>query len=468
MPVNAPLKTAPKTPTALAEPRPQVPGGKPPLRHPLTMDGRDASHLRGDPITGDRYWSKEFAQQEWDHMWTRIWHVAGRTAELQQPGDYVVHDFMHESVFCVKQHDGSIKAFYNTCGHRGQRLVWNSASVNDGFHCPYHGWVWGKDGVLKHAQDSHDFPQGDPCGKRKLRELRCDTWGGFVWYSMSDDSPSLQEFLHPIPEVFRNYPMETAVRVYWLKVDLNTNWKFSTDNFSESYHTRTAHPQVPPWIDQDVDTARHEMWPNGHGRTVQPMRPSLSDRLPPPYDAILRQWDIDPDSYPDYESKAMQGWLDLKSAKRRLWKERGYLHYEHMDDEQITDSPHTVIFPNVTISFLPDNLIFFRTEPHADDPNKCTFDLWCMAFPVAGQTVVESIMAGPQPLEEAEFQHRAFDDGRGIPELAGQIVYQDMLLAEGQQRGMHSRGYADAYLTGQETRVRFFHEVLNDYIEGRR
>ena len=434
-------------------------------KHPSTMEGRDPSPLRGDKITGDRYWSKEFAKKEWDHMWTRIWHVAGRTAELREPGDYIVHDFMHESVFCVKQSDGWIKAFYNTCGHRGQRLVWNSASVNDNFHCPYHGWVWGTDGVLKFAQDRHDFPQGDPCGKRKLKELRCDL-GGFVWYSMSDDSPSLQEFLAPIPEIVRNYPMDTAVRVYWLKVDLNTNWKFSTDNFSESYHTRTAHPQVPPWIDQDVDTVAARMYPNGSGRTVQPMRPSLSDRLPHgvphPFDYILRQWDIDPDSYPDFETKTMQGWLDLKAAKRRLWKERGYVHYEHMDDEELTDSPHTVLFPNVTISFLPDNLIFFRTEPHPDDPNKCTFDLWCLAFPVKGQPPSNRSWPGRNRSRKPSSEHRAFDNGRGIPELAGQIVYQDMTLAEGQQRGMHSRGYEDAYLTGQETRVRFFHEVLND------
>jgi len=42
-----------------------------------------------------------------------------------------------------------------------------------------------------------------------------------------------------------------------------------------------------------------------------------------------------------------------------------------------------------------------------------------------------------------------------------------MMLAENQQRGMHSRGYADAYLSGQETRVRFFHEVLNDWLDGK-
>ncbi|HEY8351874.1 MAG TPA: aromatic ring-hydroxylating dioxygenase subunit alpha [Sphingomonadales bacterium] len=444
-----------------------------PERHPLTMDGRDPRNLRGDPITGDRYTSREFMQREWEHMWKRIWHVAGRVKQLEEPGDYIVHDFMHESVICIRQNDGSIKAFYNVCGHRGQRLAWSDAHAGEGLRCPYHGWLWGRDGVLREAQDAEiDFPQGNPCGKLRLHELRCDTWGGFVWYTMDPNAPSLMEYLHPIPEIYKNYPMETAVRVFWMKIDLNTNWKFATDNFSESYHTRTAHPQVPPWIDQDVDSARHEMYPNGHGRTVQPMRPSLTDRLPPgiphPFDAILRQWDIDPDSYPDYETKAMQGWLDLKKQKRKLWKERGYLHYEHMNDEELTDSPHTVIFPNVTISFLPDNLIFFRTEPHPDDPNKCTFDLWCMAFPVEGQTHVESIMAGIQPLEEAEFQHRAFDNGRGVPEIKDQIVYQDMLLAEGQQRGMYSQGYRDAYLAAQETRVRFFHEVLNDFLEGRK
>ncbi len=443
-----------------------------PVKHPLTMDGRDAANLRGDPITGDRYYSQAFADREWEHMWKRIWHVAGRINELEEPGDYVVHDFLHESVICVKQDDGGIRAFYNVCGHRGQRLVWNSSSAANGFECPYHGWLWGTDGILKDLQDPEDFPQGNPCGKLKLKELRCDTWGGFIWYCMSDTAPGLMEFLDPIPEIYRNYPLDGLTRVVNMRISLNTNWKFATDNFSESYHTRTAHPQVPPWIDQDVDSSRHEMYPQGHGRTVQPMRPSLTDRLPEgvdhPFDHILRQWDIDPAGYPDFATKAMQGWLDLKTAKRANWKAKGFLHYEHMNDEELTDSPHTVLFPNVTLSFLPDNFIFFRTEPDRDDPNKCTFDLWCMAWPIVGQDTVQSIMAGEKPLAEAELDERVFDNGKGIPDLEGQIVYQDMMLAEGQQRGMRSQGYSDAYLAAQETRVRFFHEVLNDYLEGRR
>ncbi len=440
--------------------------------HPLTMNGRDAGHLRGDAIDGGRYYDAAFAAREWDRMWTRIWHVAGRTNELVEPGNYIVHDFMHESVIVMQQNDGSLKAFYNTCGHRGMRLAWANAHATDGLHCPYHGWLWGRDGRLVDAPDRDDYPQGDPCDTARLRELRCDTWGGFVWYTMDNDAPALRDYLHPLPDVYANYPMETLVRVFDMRIHLNANWKFAPDNFAESYHTRTAHPQVPPWIDQDYWTSRHEMWPGGHSRIVQPMRPSLRDRLPEgephPFDALLRAWAIDPESYPDYETKVDRGWYDLKDQKHKLWRERGYKHYARMSDEEITDSPHTVVFPNVTLSFLPDNLLFFRTQPHPDDPNRCTFDLWCMAYPVEGQSVVESIMAGPQPLEEAERIEREFNGGAGVPELEGQIVYQDLMLAEGQQRGLHSRGYRDAYLAGQETRVRFFHETLNDYLEGRR
>lgn len=77
-------------------------------------------------------------------------------------------------------------------------------------------------------------------------------------------------------------------------------------------------------------------------------------------------------------------------------------------------------------------------------------------------------MAGPQPLQEADSETCDFDSGAGIPEIIDSIVWQDMMLSEGQQNGWQSQGYKDSYLAGQETRVRYFHEVLNDYLDGRR
>ena len=66
---------------------------RPPL-HPLAIDGGSDEHLRGDPIDAERYYSPEFMQREWDHMWTKVWHIAGVVSQLQHAGDYIVHDFL--------------------------------------------------------------------------------------------------------------------------------------------------------------------------------------------------------------------------------------------------------------------------------------------------------------------------------------------------------------------------------------
>ena len=63
------------------------------VKHPLAMDGKNPANVRGDPIGAERYYSREFMHEEWDHLWTKIWHIAGRENQLTNPGDYIVHDF---------------------------------------------------------------------------------------------------------------------------------------------------------------------------------------------------------------------------------------------------------------------------------------------------------------------------------------------------------------------------------------
>ena len=108
---------------------------------------------------------------------------------------------------------------------------------------------------------------------------------------------------------------------------------------------------------------------------------------------------------------------------------------------------------------------FFRTEPHATDPGRCSFDYWYLVPRVEGQHEVPTIY-GARPVEEAEHEALTFASGGALPH--GDFVAQDLGVAVAQQQGLHSMGYDDAYLSGQESRIRRFHEVLNDYLEGRR
>jgi len=438
------------------------------VRDMTPLDGSHARELRGDPITGDRYWSPEFMQKEWDHIWTRIWHIGGLSAEVPEAGDYLVHHFRHESVILVRQQDATVRAFYNACQHRGNRLVWDHGS-GDGFTCSYHGWHYGVDGVLEHAQDPDDFEGGNPCGRVSLVELRCDTWGPFIWYTMDDDVPPLLDYLAPMPALMDYREPERMIRVVNRTFHMDANWKFASDNFNESYHLPTVHPQLTDNIDEDYKVTHFDMYPSGHNRMIELGQPSLRSPEPnqvrPVYAGMLAAWDLNPE---DFKGRARDGRKALQQQMRKLGPERGFGNYfDKLSDSELTDPHHHTMFPNVTITAGGDGFSFFRTEPHPTDPEKCTFDYWYFAYPADGQESLMTIV-GERPMEAAELEVFEYGSGIDLPDMEGSFLIQDLSVAIGQQKGFHSRGYSDAILSGQESRVRRFHEIMNDYIEGRR
>ena len=79
--------------------------------------------LRRNRLEGKRYTSREFAELEFEHMWTKVWLLLGRESEMQSPGDWQREDVGSESILMVRQDDKTIKAFYNICQHRGNQLL---------------------------------------------------------------------------------------------------------------------------------------------------------------------------------------------------------------------------------------------------------------------------------------------------------------------------------------------------------
>ena len=432
---------------------------------PLAIDGGTSENVRGDRISGDRYWSREFMEREWDRMWTRVWHIGARLAEIPEAGDYVVHNFRHESVLLVRQEDGAVKAFYNVCQHRGNRLTWVTEGSVPAFTCAYHGWRYALDGTLVEAQDPENFRGGTPCGKVTLKELPCDSWAGFAWYSMDVNAKPLLDYLDPMPALFANRRVEDMARVVHRRVAVDTNWKFASDNFNESYHLPTVHPQMRQMIDEDYAATVFEMYPNGHNRMIEQGRPSMRADEPndvePIWDMMLREWDLDPAAF---AGRARDGREALQKIKREKGAERGHRYIDRLADDELTDYYHHTIFPNVTITGTPlgGQMHIFRTEPHPTDPEKCVFEYMALAPRLEGVEEMFTV-AGPRPFAEAQVENLIY----GIDDV-GDFVDQDLSVAVWQQKGLHSRGYQDATLSEQETRVRRFHEVLNDYLEGRR
>ncbi|PRB84114.1 (2Fe-2S)-binding protein [Pseudomonas sp. MYb185] len=418
--------------------------------------------LRGDPITGDRYYSREFMQQEWDHMWTRTWQVGAVEAQFPEAGCVVTHEIGNESILMVRDDEGRIRAFYNVCQHRGNRMIECEETKVKRLVCNYHSWCYGLNGALLIAKDSGDFPQGNPVGKLGLKELRCEMFGGLVWFNMDQNAKPLREALGVVADQLDCYEMGKMTRVMHMTCEVNCNWKVIQDNFNEAYHVQALHKELATFIDDDYQNTEFEVFQNGHSRMLMkgalPAAGVKSKKVQAPLDSIMRHWGLDAE---EFQGRTHEVRLALQKQKRALGAERGYSHYANLADDQLTDYYHYTLFPNMSFTMAAESYQILRPQPHPTDPEKCLFDHWFFVRPEEGQVEVETPV-GIAPAKPAK--HEVFKHG---DKSIGFVADQDLSVAIAQQRGLHSRGYTDSYLAGQESRVRRYHEVINDYIAGR-
>ncbi len=423
--------------------------------------GWQCPEIGDHPIPGYRYTSRNFFEAEFELMWTKVWLLLGRESEIPEQGDWQMEEVGPESVLMVRQPDDSIKAFYNVCQHRGNRLVFERQGHVRRFICQYHSWAYLPDGKLDFAQDAEDFPQGNPCDHIRLEELACETFAGFIWVNMDKNCKPLKEYLGPVWDEWSMYPIEQMNRYVAYTVNVPCNWKVIQDNFNESYHLRSVHPEASAVIEEDYKETQFDMCREGHGRMVMhagyPANSLEGNKLTAPLSGLMKSWALDPGEFKGREREIRPA---LQQAKRELGPDRGYEYFDKLRDEQLTDFYHYTIFPNFAVSITADGFHFLRSTPHPTDPEKCIFDNWFYAYD--GSTDPQPISTPAGLRQRGDFmEHEIVQYG---DKSVGYGMDQDLSITTGQQLGFRSRGFKGVYLSGQETRVRHFHEVIDSYI----
>lgn len=407
-----------------------------------------------DAIPKERYTSPDYMKREWEGMWTKVWLLGCREDDIPNPGDHIVTEIGRESILLVRQRDGSARAFFNVCQHRGNLLVHGAHEPKEGaddFRCRYHNWRYGLDGRFADIPDLETFPQGAPaCGG--LISLPCDRWGSFVWFSLNPRAEPLREYLGVIPEHLDPYHFDRMALTEWKTVEWDCNWKASVDAFNESYHVQGTHPQLLYYLD-DLDIqidclGRHSRYLIAFG-VLSPRVISPSE-IPPPIKSMMRDAGMDPASY---EGSIYNARESIQKFKRENGSKQGR-DYSSLNDDQLTDDYHYTIFPNITMNVHADDMMMFRQRPHPDDPNKMFFDYFM--FKLKDHDFDAAAYERPR--------HRQYKHGETS---LGLVINQDAYNLKFVQQGMNSAGYSGLWLGDQELRIRHFHQTLEDYLAGR-
>lgn len=231
------------------------------------------------PIPAGRYRNATMFALEQDLLWRRSWLFAAHESDLARPGSYSTFERSGAPIVLVRGDDGMIRAFYNSCRHRGAPVVREPCGTARRLTCQYHSWSYDLSGALKAVPDARSFPGLDQ-GSLGLVPVRCETWEGWVFVNEDPHAQPLVDFLGPLCDQMVEVNGPSLRRVGTQLHTVEANWKAVVDAFLEVYHIRTVHPDNAALL-YDDSTVTVAMLAHGHSRLSVAVRPELLGVMDP-------------------------------------------------------------------------------------------------------------------------------------------------------------------------------------------
>ena len=248
------------------------------------MQGSQAStyHLRRvaldrlEPsIPARYYYDPQQYERELEVFWYGMWVMAGREEEVPEPRHYKVVKIGTQSIVILRDLDGQLRAFHNTCRHRGSILCTEEQGHLPGrsLVCPYHTWTYSLDGQLVGTPRQMETAGFDRSAY-PLFKVAVDTWGGFVFVNLAgEQAVPLGAALGDLPERFRNYGFDDLRIGKRIVLDVKANWKLLFENFSECFHCPPVHPELCEIATLFWDAGAWDLRRDAAGNPVPSARP---------------------------------------------------------------------------------------------------------------------------------------------------------------------------------------------------
>ncbi len=433
---------------------------------------RKAPYVNNGTDTKDpqRYYSADQMAREWEQLWTRVWTIAGVVCDIPEVGDVMTYELLHESFVVVRTGEGpeDVAAYYNICGHRGNRLVLQDfGHVGNRFTCSFHSWQWSINGELAHVTDSESFqPEVLECAPDMV-PVRHEIVAGVVFINMDDTAPPVREVLGPVAGHMESFQVDKMHVARHTRTSWAANWKTGIDAFYETYHLGSVHPQTQP-VMGDIDV-QLDCYPNGMSRMIVPIgkpSPHFPDQESVNEGLQMMLADAGLDAA-GFHGKAPDVRPTLWDQKRKISDEFN-LGWDNLSDVQLTDSFATGIFPNVQFGMHPEGAFLMRFMPDAKDPEKFVYDnITLVRYVDDPRFKVPDWMGLPEGTDymAADRPDVEYKDIGEPPEL-GLVLDQDSELLPVVQKGIRSRAFKGPLWSEQEQRVRHFHNELDRYLNG--
>jgi Rieske 2Fe-2S family protein len=199
------------------------------------------SRRQGWSLEQPFYTDPDFFRLDMELIWYRDWLFVGHDCEVAKPGSFFTVQIGTYPVVVVRDREGKIRAFHNSCRHRGSRVCTTAKGTSARLVCPYHQWTYDLDGKLLFArQMADDF---DPSA-HSLKPVACESVAGYIFICLADEPADFQPFRTLMEPYFAPHKLSEAKVAYESTIIEKGNWKLVWENNRECYHCAGNHPEL--------------------------------------------------------------------------------------------------------------------------------------------------------------------------------------------------------------------------------
>ncbi len=354
------------------------------------------------PVPAGRYFEPGFAKLEADMVFSRSWLFVAHADQLRNSGDYVLLGQLDKPIMLIRGTDNAVRAFYNTCRHRGAALVEEAqGNVGRRVTCPFHAWTYSLEGKLVSYPEPLNFSDLDrEC--HGLAEIRCESWGPLVFINLDANARPLAAFLGSVGEDLSDFAdLDGRLRLVDRTVrEVPVNWKLPVDANLESYHVNYVHRTSAARTLQQSGTGI-QLLPNGHSRMLVPYRDGVDGQALSPFPCV----------FPNLGDLAYCG----------------------------TFSYH--VFPNLSIVFAGTGFVFLITN-WPTGPSTSAYNVhWCSSLNA-----------------DDEANRKTHDI---VIAALSEVLFEDLNVLPGEQRSINAGTLESLRLGYQERRIYYLHEAID-------
>ncbi len=381
-------------------------------------------HLNKTPVDYEDSISPSYYELERKAVFSKTWLNVGRVEQLARVGSYFTKELkvLDTSVVIVRSTSDDVRAFYNICRHRGNKLVWQdypgeeTAGFCRQFTCKYHGWRYDLGGACTFVQQEKEFFDLDK-SDYGLVPVHCEVWEGWIFVNLDrEGTPQpLKEYLGELGSGIAGYPFHEMTQVHKYRAEVHSNWKLYIDAFTEFYHAPVLHAKqaVQEESQKLLESGYEALYygidgPHGVVSSWGGMAPPKDEKMVKPMERELRSglfgpWDppIDIELPPGLNPARNQAWgldsyLFFPNWMVLIWKPGWVLTYHYWPT-----SYNTHIFEGACY-FVPPKTAWERVQQQLGVVSFKEYGLQDSNTLEATQTMLESRVVKDFPLNDQE------------------------------------------------------------------